>query len=207
MHGLPAAAHHAGPCTGPQPQRALTAALRRPRRARAACCPRPRPAARAARCAWCRCTARRGRRGAGISHAQSSFEGSGPRRAGSRHAPGGGPSPQTTPLARPTHRTRPSPWHVPHGVNCSPVPPQAGQVATCWNMPRGVRTACTTWPAPLHVEQVEAEVPAFLPLPEHVPQSSSRLTSISLLRGGGRARGGRRGAQAQQRGMAEHPLE
>lgn len=81
----------------------------------------------------------------------------------------------------PSHRTRPSPWHVPHGVNCSPVPLQVGQVATCWNMPSGVRTAWTTWPAPLHVVQVLDVVPAFTPLPLHVLQSSSRLTSISLL--------------------------
>ena len=50
-------------------------------------------------------------------------------------------------------------------------------------MPSGVRTACTTWPAPLQVAQVVAVVPAFTPLPLQVPQSSSRLTSISLLRG------------------------
>lgn len=43
---------------------ALTAAPRRPRRARAACCPRPRPEARAARCAWCRCSTQGGRGGA-----------------------------------------------------------------------------------------------------------------------------------------------
>ena len=80
-----------------------------------------------------------------------------------------------------THRTRPSPWQVPQGVNCSPVPPQVGQVATCWNIPSGVRTACTTCPAPLQVLHVLAEVPALTPLPWQVEQSSKRLTSISLL--------------------------
>jgi hypothetical protein len=78
---------------------------------------------------------------------------------------------------------RPSPWQVEQGVNCSPVPLQVGQVATCWNMPRGVRTACTTCPAPLQVLQVLEEVPLFTPEPLQVPQSSSRLTSISLLHG------------------------
>ena len=76
---------------------------------------------------------------------------------------------------------------MPQGVNCSPVPPQVGQVATCWNIPSGVRTACTTCPAPLQVLHVLAEVPALTPLPWQVEQSSKRLTSISLLQAGGAA--------------------
>jgi len=65
-------------------------------------------------------------------------------------------------------RTRPSPPQVSHGVKIWPVPSQRGHVATCWNMPRGVRTALTTWPEPPHCGQVLAEVPFLTPDPVHV---------------------------------------
>lgn len=44
----------------------------------------------------------------------------------------------------------------------------AGAWLTCWNMPRGVRTADTCCPAPPQAEQVLAEVPGFVPVPLHV---------------------------------------
>jgi hypothetical protein len=62
---------------------------------------------------------------------------------------------------------------------CVQVP--AGARA-CWKTPSGVRTACTTCPVPPQVPQVDALVPALMPLPEQDAQPSSRLTSISLLR-------------------------
>ncbi len=45
---------------------------------------------------------------------------------------------------------------------------RAGAWLTCWNMPRGVRTADTCCPAPPQAEQVLAEVPGFVPDPSHV---------------------------------------
>ncbi len=45
----------------------------------------------------------------------------------------------------------------------------------------GVRCTVTTWPCPPQVEQVEAVVPAFTPLPVHTPHSSSLLTLMSFL--------------------------
>ena len=45
----------------------------------------------------------------------------------------------------------------------------------------GVRCTVTTWPCPPQVEQVEAVVPAFTPLPVQTPHSSSLLTLMSFL--------------------------
>jgi ABC-type microcin C transport system permease subunit YejE len=45
----------------------------------------------------------------------------------------------------------------------------------------GVRCTVTTWPCPPQVEQVEAVVPAFTPLPVHTPHSSNLLTLMSFL--------------------------
>lgn len=78
-------------------------------------------------------------------------------------------------------RTRPSPEQVEQGVDSSPEPPQAGQGATCWNMPSGVRTACTTWPCPPQVLQVVGVVPALTPEPSHVSHGSRWLMLIFLL--------------------------
>lgn len=58
-----------------------------------------------------------------------------------------------------------------HGT-CSAVQPSHGSMRasalTCWNMPSGVRTACTSWPLPPHCVQVVGVVPVLTPLPSHV---------------------------------------
>ena len=55
-------------------------------------------------------------------------------------------------------------------------------VENTWlKIPRGVRTCCTTFPAPPQREQEDAVVPGLTPEPVQVPQVTRRLISISEL--------------------------
>ena len=53
-----------------------------------------------------------------------------------------------------------------------PLPSQVGQGATWVKLPKGVRVARRTWPAPEQVPQVVGPLPALAPEPLQVPQVS-----------------------------------